>query len=410
MKKRMVNPMKNMKRLAWLMVLAGMMVTGVSYGIVLNCFGLFVKPVSDLMGFSRQGFATSLTIVYVFYMLGSIYSGKLIERFGLRRLMRIAAVVLPCAYFGNSLCTQLWQFYVMAALQGMCVPFLSFIAFAVIIPRWFQEKRGLAIGLTFMGSGLGGMLFNTLAGEWVVALGPVQTFRMLAVIVACVLIPLVFFVIRTTPAHAREASAEAKPLPAAETGATLGEALRSMTFYMLLAFVMLIGFTTSVLNHNVVPRLSDLGFDPSYAARVNAVYMGVLCIGKVLLGVINDRIGVKKTNLLAMSCVLLGLVGLYFSQHQAMHVAVVVGSGLGCAMGSVSYPMLTEYACGKKDYAAVYGVINALSVFGGAVCPTLTNAIYDSTGSYDAALILAFGLLLLAAACHTMVKRIRSAG
>ena len=190
----------------------------------------------------------------------------------------------------------------------------------------------------------------------------------------------------------------------------LQEALRSPTFYMLLAFVILIGFTTTVLNHTVVPRLSDLGFDPAYAARVNALFMGVLCIGKVLLGVINDRIGVKKTNLLAMSCVLLGVVGLYFSQHQAMHVAVVVGSGLGCAMGSVSYPMLTEYACGKKDYAAVYGVINALSVFGGAVCPTLTNAIYDSTGSYDAALILAFGLLLLAVACHTMVKRIRSTG
>jgi MFS family permease len=180
-----------------------------------------------------------------------------------------------------------------------------------------------------------------------------------------------------------------------------------MTFYMLLAFVMLIGFTTSVLNHNVVPRLSDLGFDPSYAARVNAVYMGVLCIGKVLLGVINDRIGVKRANLLAMSAVLLGLAGLYLAQYQGMHLAVVIGSGLGCAMGSVSYPMLTEYACGKKDYAAVYGVINAMNVLGGAVCPTLTNAIYDSTGSYDAALLMAVVLLVLAVGCHTMVKRIR---
>ena len=105
--------------------------------------------------------------------------------------------------------------------------------------------------------------------------------------------------------------------------------------------------------------------------------------------------------------VLLGLAGLYLSRHQAMHIAVVIGSGLGCAMGSVSYPMLTEYACGKKDYATVYGVINAMNVLGGAVCPTLTNAIYDSTGSYDAALIMAAGLLLLAAVCHTMVKKIR---
>ena len=44
----MVNPVQQKQRLAWLMVLAGMMATGVSYGIVLNCFGLFVKPVSEI--------------------------------------------------------------------------------------------------------------------------------------------------------------------------------------------------------------------------------------------------------------------------------------------------------------------------------------------------------------------------
>ena len=129
-------PVDKKQRLGWLMVLAGMLVTGVSYGIVLNCFGLFVIPVSEMLDVSRQGYGTSLTIVYVFYMLGSVYSGKLIEKLGLRRLMRIAAVLLPCAYFCNSLCTQLWQFYLLAVLQGLCVPFLSFISFAVIIPRW----------------------------------------------------------------------------------------------------------------------------------------------------------------------------------------------------------------------------------------------------------------------------------
>ena len=100
------------------------------------------------------------------------------------------------------------------------------IAFAVIIPRWFEQKRGLAIGLTFMGSGLGGMLFNTLAGDWVVTLGPVQTYQILAAVTGCVLIPLVFFVIRTAPGNAQESSPAAQSVPVPAEGLTLQEALR----------------------------------------------------------------------------------------------------------------------------------------------------------------------------------------
>lgn len=398
--------MQKRQRMAWLMVLCGVMVTGVSYGIVLNCFGLFIKPVSEAMGFSRQGYGMGMTIVYVCYMISSMISGRLMEKVGLKRLMRLSAVALPAAYFCHSVSSELWQFYLASVVEGLCVPFLSFISFAVIIPRWFQEKRGLAIGLTFMGSGVGGMLFNALAGEWVVTLGPVRTFQLLAAIMACVDIPLVFFLIKTEP---EDAPAEEKSVQAAAEaeGVTLKEATQRPTFYLLLLFVTLVGFSTTVLNQTIVTRLSDMGFDPTYAARVNALFMGVLCVGKVFLGYLDDKLGVKRGNLIAMCFVFLGLAGLYFAQYPVMHAAVVIGSGLGCAMGSVSYPMLTEYACGKKDYAAVYGVITALSYVGGAVCPTLTNAIYDHTGSYDMALIMAVSMMALAALAHAVVRKIK---
>jgi len=394
------------KWMPWLMVLSGMMVTGVSYGVVLNCFGLFVRPVSEAMGFSRQGYGVSMTLVYVFYMVSSMISGRLMEKVSLKRLMRIAAVALPAAYLCNAFSRELWQFYLAAAVQGLCVPFLSFISFAVIIPGWFRQKSGLAIGLTFMGSGVGGMLFNALAGEWVVTLGPTQTFRLLAAIMATVNIPLVFLVIREAP---KDASAEEKQVDtsAAADGVTLREAARRPIFYLLLLFVTLVGFSTTVLNQTVVTRLSDLGFDPTYAARVNAMYMGVLCGGKVFLGYLSDKLGIRKGNMIAMCFVFLGMAGLYLAQYPLMHIAVILGGGLGCAMGSVSYPMLTEYACGRKDYSAIYGVITALSYVGGAVSPTLTNAIYDHTGSYDAALILAISMMALAALAHALVRQIR---
>ena len=395
-------------RMGWVMVLAGMLVSAVSYGVVFNCFGIFVRPVSEGLGFSRQGYATGLTLVYVCYTLGSMLAGRLIARVGLKRLMRIAAVLVPCAYVCNSFCQELWQFYLVSMVLGLCVPFLSFIAFAVIIPNWFVEKRGLAIGLTFMGSGVGGMLFNALAGEWVVTLGYVSTFRILAAVMACVMIPLVFLVIRVEPEGRTDATVQVQA-PAQE-GVTLQQAMKSLSFYMLLIFVTLVGFSTTVLNQTIVTRLSDLGFDPTYAARVNALYMGMLCVGKVFIGFLNDRLGIRKTNVISMCFVFLGLTGLYLASYPAMHAAVIIGSGLGCAMGSVANPMLTEYACGKKDYASIFGVITAVNALGGAICPTLTNAIYDHTGSYDMALIMAAGLMALAAVSHLAIRRIRAEG
>ena len=81
-------------------------------------FSLYIKPVTEALGFTRQGFSVCQTLTNVIYMGIALFSGKIFERFKALGLMRIACIVLPAAYFCYSLCTQLWMFYAVSVVVG----------------------------------------------------------------------------------------------------------------------------------------------------------------------------------------------------------------------------------------------------------------------------------------------------
>lgn len=380
----------------WFMVLTGIIIMGVAYGTVFNCFSLFTIPVSEGMGYSRQSFATNLTIIFICFTLISIFSGKIFSVFKLHGVMCVCAVLLPIAYFCNSLCTKLWQFYLLSVVQGICIPILSFTAFSIIIANWFEDRRGLAMGFTFMGSGLGGFILNLLASKWLADRGFAFTYRTLGIIMAVVLIPMVFFVLKIRPEDIGLKALGAKDkedgAPVELYGPTLKEAMGGLNFWLLVMTGILIGFTTSTLAQTITPHITDCGFDPVYAARINAGYFAFLCFCKVTMGFAYDKLGMKPTTIIAMLMVALGLVALYFGTFQIAHVFVILGSG-GCAAGSVALPMLTQAGCGNRDFSTINGIVTASNTLGGAMCPFITNAIYDGSGSYNFALLMAVALI-----------------
>ena len=218
----------------WVMVVAGILVMSVTHGVVQNCFSQFIKPVSESLNVSRSSFAINMTILNVVYMIVALFSGKIFVKLKLRNLMRIASVALPIIYFSYSFCREMWMFYALSVAAGLMMSCLTFLAFTMIISQWFIEKRGTAIGVCFMGSGLGGMLFQNLSNSWIKTVGWAGTYRILAVIMAAVMIPLVYFVIRQRPqdmglqpygSQIEEAGGE-EPV----YGPTLGGAMKSFSF------------------------------------------------------------------------------------------------------------------------------------------------------------------------------------
>ncbi len=394
----------------WVVVACGILVMAVTHGVVQNCFSLFIKPVTEDLGLTRQGFSTCMTLINVIYMVISLFSGKIFAKFKVHALMKLACVALPVVYFGYSLCTELWMFYLVSALAGTLTAFLTFLPFTLLIANWFEEKRGLAIGITFMGSGLGGMLFNALASGWVEDLGWQTAFRILAIIMAAVMVPIIWLALRPRPQDVG-----LQPLGVKETdhgavekyGYTLKQALRMPGFWAMLALALTVGMSSTMLANTIVPHLSDVGFSASHASMVMSAYLGILSGCKILLGGMYDKLGMKKASVITFSAIGVGLTGLLLGGYLPAHILVVLGAALGCAAGTVAYPILTEAAFGTMEYATIYGIISAMHSLACSINPIFSNAIYDATKSYNIALWIGLAFVVVALSTLLIIKPVK---
>ena len=156
--------MKENKK-GWINVIGAMIILGTVYGCVINCFTLFVVPISKERGIDREYVSLILTIMFLSYMVSSSLSGKVYERIRLKRAIIVSALLVPLFYFSLSFSLPIGLMYLLALLIGLLLPFMSFTSFSVLISSWFPYNTGFATGIAFMGSGIGGMIWSVVLGR-----------------------------------------------------------------------------------------------------------------------------------------------------------------------------------------------------------------------------------------------------
>ena len=381
----------------WVIVLCGAVVLGVTHGVVTNCYSLYIIPVSESLGVSRDAFSVCSLIVNALYALISYISGAVARKIPLKWTLRIAGLLLPASYFCYSFCASIEAFWAVSFLVGVSVSFLTFVPFTSVISNWFVEKRGTALGICFMGSGLGGMVMNSLIARLLERYGWQTAYRVTGAIMLAVLVISLFFVIKVTPQEmglrplGAGTKADSEPL----YGLTFRQALRTSSFFALILLTVAIGFISSMLSGVIAPHLVDSGYDTLFAARIVTFYLGALAVSKILLGRLYDRIGAIPSTLISMMGFLIGLAGLYFCRSAPALPLIMVAS-LGTAASNVSYPITTQYAFGTRDYATIYGFMMGTNFVFSSLGVYAANRLFTMTGSYQAALLLSAGIAVLA--------------
>lgn len=384
----------------WWIVVGSFFLNFAGIGIIMNSMGVFLKPVTESLGFTRGGFTLYFTIAALAMMVMAPVVGKLLERYNIRIVMTICTTMMAASFTLFSQCSTLPQFYILSVFLGIGSAGSHIIPVSMMITNWFVEKRGLAMGIVFAATGIGGLIFNPLA-DWIINHYSWRTaYAVLGIIIGIASIPTAIFIVRARPSekglspYGGESAAAAD---GAQSGLTATEALRTASFWLLAAVILFIAIANMGVLHHIVPYLTDLGMSSTTAASLMSLHMGMLVLGKILVGGIADRIGLVKSYVI---CVigLMAAIALLFGA-EAFWIAVVfnVLFGLFIAVRTVLPPLMTSASLGPKHFGVIYGFLNIFTTLGTAVGVPMSGFIYDWTKSYYMAFTIYICLGVIAA-------------
>jgi sugar phosphate permease len=329
-------------------------------------------------------------------------AGWIVDRFGPRRLMMAGIVMAGGALVGLgtvSAAGMFYFFYFFNALGYVCGgPLPS----QVLLSRWFDRTRGRAMGVAYLGIGLGGALVPLLAKWMTDQFGWRGSLQALGVLIVLIAFPLAYFVReapRLRPSDDSPGSGEAgTKTEAAESkkprDLPLRAILRNPAFYLLgfgsMCSIAAVGGT----NQHLKLFLSiDRGYSQGDAAAIISLVLAISIAGRLLMGWLADRMSRKQVMLLIylMVASAIPLLLLRPSSSTMYLFAVIFGLGLGGEY--LIIPLMAGELFGVAALGRVMGIVLTADGVAEATAPMLVGYLRDRTGSYDAG----FTLLVCAA-------------
>ncbi|ABE43992.1 MFS transporter [Polaromonas sp. JS666] len=355
-------------------------------------FGVFLLPLTKEFGWSRSTTSFALVIGLTMTALFVPVAGRLIDRFGIR------AVTLPAiTLFSLSMAALAVfadtpsKFMLIYALMGIAAAGQTPLPYAKAIAAWFDDKRGLALGVAMSGVGLGAALVPQFAQMLVANVGWKGAYLGLAALTFVVGVCAVGLAVRE-PGKDHRSQAGAGNLP----GLTGRQALRSSVFWKLAISFAAVAFATNGVIAHVVPMLVDRGVGPSVATTALGFAGLALIGGRLLAGFLLDRIFAPHVAAFFFAIPLIG-IGILFSNVAPGYAAVavvMVGLGLGAEVDLIAF-LLSRYL-GLRSFGEIYGYLFAAFMLGSGAGPYMMGFVFDATGSYTAALAGLSGVLVIA--------------
>jgi sugar phosphate permease len=275
-------------------------------------FGLFIRPMGDDLGIGRSAFGWAQTSRQLASAATSPALGWLIDRFGSRVLLALAAIITGAALVAMAAITQAWQMVALFAamgLVGMSGP--GALVTSVPVAKWFVRRRGLAFAVMSLGIPVGGVIFVPLTQVLIDGLGWRNAWIVLAAIGAGIIVPLALLLVRRQPEDMGLAPDGAPPgqstsggpgalarngriaTPAEEISWTLQETLHSPAFWRLVVVFSIVSLATSTVALHRIPHFVDRGLDPrqvSFATALDALLAGA---STFLLGLLVGRVAAR---------------------------------------------------------------------------------------------------------------------
>lgn len=366
---------------------------------VSSAFGVFLVPISEDFGWPRSQVTTVLGIIALVSVIAYPIVGRLIDRFGARRVILTGNVLLALSVAAVSQANgSVLQFYLLFVIIGIAGSIPTAAMFSKVVGEWFDENRGLMLGVSAgLGNGIGATIMPVIAAIFLQEVGWKMSYALIGAIVFAVGFPTMYFLLREAPKTPGPAITGGTT-PAPEIGLTFNEAVRTPVFWLiLLSFGLGAGSLTAVFSH-VIPVLTDRGFDLAHATGVMSTFALVTAGWQIVTGAILDRVARPQAVApwFVLACAGLWLLQYGHSNLELFGGATLLGIGLGAAYGALNY-FISRYF-GFKAFGAITGVTYSVVMLAQGVTPFLMDVWFDHEGSYTGSLWIIGGSLVASAA------------
>ena len=361
-------------------------------------FGLFIKPMGDDLGIGRAYFGWAQTARQVASSVTSPPVGWLLDRFGSRAMLPVAALATGGAMIALAFIGSAWHLVALFAvmgLVGMSGP--GALVTSVPILKWFVRRRGTAIAFVGLGIPIGALVFVPLTQLFIDAWGWRTAWAALAFLGIGVIVPLSMVFVRRQPEDMgllpdgppppakrdAGAGAPAGPRTDLEVSWTVREAMRTLSFWSLVVVFGMMAMAVGTVALHRIAAFMDRGLDPtliSFATAFDAVCAGVATFA---FGMLVRRVSARVLGAIGFS--LLGtasVMTIYADNLLVMFVSMAVfGLGIGGMMFLQNF-IWADYF-GREYVGSIRGAAAPINLTVGGIGPPLAGYVRDWTGSYD---------------------------
>ena len=358
-------------------------------------YDFFVKD----LGWSRQQVTSgnALSKLVVGPLFGWL-AGIMVDRFGPRRLMLVGIVIAGAALIGLGGVTTIGAFYFFYLLNALGYVLGGPLPIQVLLSRWFDAARGKAMGIAYLGIGIGGALVPLVAYALTQSMGWRGALRVLGILMIVIALPGALIV--REPPRPAPGPADATPSVAA--------ILRRPAFYLLAAGSMASIGAVGGTMHNLKLYLSlDRKIAQGEIAGVLSLILVGSIGGRLLMGWLADRWYKKHVMLLVYTIVAATIPAMVFAPSLPLIKVGALLFGIGLGGDYMVIPLMAAELFGLRMLGRVMGIVLTADGVAEAVVPMAVATIRDRTGSYAGGFLL---LVALAAAGAAAVALLPSRG
>lgn len=422
------------KQYHWLILVSCCLLAATCVGLFNNVYGVFYTSLCEALGVGRGAVAMHATISGLVTGCSAPLAVKIMKKVKFRWMILAGILLLAGSTVLTAYAGAVWQLNVIGVLRGFGCAIIGTPLLSIILGNWFEKSYGTVVGIAFSFTGIAGAIISPIVSSVIEAAGYQNALLLVALLVVILSLPGFIFCCKTpneiglrpygskdaydsqagtkpdaepvaaptASEPAGQASATADQLQTAEIHPVQKKFYQTSTFWLITIMGTLLSFATSLAQH-----FSGFSENIGVGTAVGVMMLSAAMVGnisfKLLLGVVSDFLGAKRTILLFLGVTLAGLFLILFGRVTILLLAGAFLFGSSYGVAAVGLPTFSRVLF-REQYGEAFAIIAMVTNVGAAVALTVIGAIYDWTSSYNWVFAVVIGFCVIGVACVAAIK------